>query len=185
MKRFVAALLLTSAVSACVPMHAVQQQAPSERSAEVEDGAYGPQAIARGREHGSGNFWGLHETVWSLGSSISKETGVVVRGISFSNNYSGNWRFWKMAATEDSKSLNVINLRREVGSCGRSGCSHYETVFVDIPEKYFKSVGPKGIKLKLSADSGYEFYIHIPPEEIAEHNAAFEPLREKYGKNNQ
>ncbi|WP_341649966.1 hypothetical protein [Thauera humireducens] len=53
---------------------------------------------------------------------------------------------------------------------------------VDLPDPMLIAAENDGLAIRLSSSRGDERFINITPEEAAEHNAAFAPLRSKYGK---
>ncbi|WP_341649965.1 hypothetical protein [Thauera humireducens] len=101
--RKAAAVVMLSILAGCATIAPSPPREPTDAPAAVIDEDFNPNAIAKGKDHGYGNYWGIRQQKWNLISSVRKEGGTIVRGVIFSDNYDGDWRFWQYAATKDSK----------------------------------------------------------------------------------
>jgi hypothetical protein len=76
--------------------------------------------------------------------------------------YSGPWRFYTQGFDSDGKRYATTLIDREVRSCTRYGCSHVETIGLNVDRKYLEGKRVTGVTLKLSGRAGEEVF-YIPP----------------------
>lgn len=134
MKRIVIAL------SAALTVAAFAQADPGSdwRSfVAIQDTKFDADIKLENRRAGEGNYYGQPARASRLVTLVNKSTGAARHLLVFEDNYDGTgWRFWGSAATDKAVDLTVLPVERKVGTCGRyTGCSHFETIAVVIPEK--------------------------------------------------
>ena len=74
------------------------------------------------------------------------------------DHYSGDWRFYNRAFDSNGNNLDLIEISRDVGSCGQYGCSFDEHVGVKIDRKYLDDSVKTGIRIKLYGKAGQEIF---------------------------
>ena len=79
--------------------------------------------------------------------------------------YNEDWRFYTTAWDSDGNRLETIQISRDVGYCGRYGCSHYEHIGLNISKEYLESKIDSGLQFEISGKGGKEIF-SIPPSYI-------------------
>lgn len=72
------------------------------------------------------------------------------------------WRYYSAAYDDSGQQLSLIQIRRDVGPCGRFGCSLTEHVGLNVSRQYLTAHQESGIRFQLSGTSGNEVFF-IPP----------------------
>jgi len=102
---------------------------------------------------------------WLIRSWVDKTTGSVSHQLYVHLSYIGDWKYFIMAADDTAKSLSVVRIASNVGSCS-GGCSLDEAVGIDLDDVTLRSRVNQGYPIKLSAKSGDAEIITISPEQI-------------------
>lgn len=78
----------------------------------------------------------------------------------------GSWRFYEEAHDRSGHRFDVTLIGREVGSCSAySGCSHFETVGLNIERAYLERHQESGIDFRVSGRAGTADFF-LPPEYV-------------------
>ncbi|WP_162860593.1 hypothetical protein [Pseudothauera hydrothermalis] len=72
--------------------------------------------------------------------------------------YNGDWRFYNSAYDSNGNSLKTTLISRDVGSCNRYGCSHYEHVGLNVSREYLAKNQDSSIRFKISGKAGEEVF---------------------------
>jgi hypothetical protein len=72
--------------------------------------------------------------------------------------YSGEWRFYNSAYDSNGVRMDVVPISRDVGTCGRYGCSHEEHLGLNVTRAYLESHKSDGIRFKVSGKAGEEIF---------------------------
>lgn len=79
--------------------------------------------------------------------------------------YVGEWRFYYSAWDSNGMELDTTQISRDVGDCGRRGCSLYECLGFNIKREYLEKHRRTGVHFKLSGQAGEEVF-SIPAAHI-------------------
>ncbi len=86
------------------------------------------------------------------------ETGSINYQIYVMDYYDGDWRFYNSAYDSNGNRLDTTIISRDVGSCSRYGCSHYEHLGLNVSREYLEKNQESGIRFKLSGKAGEEVF---------------------------
>jgi hypothetical protein len=81
-----------------------------------------------------------------------------VYGVDF---YSGEWKFHNSAYDSNGTRMDFVSIARDVGSCGRYSCSHYEHFGLNVTRDYLEKASKTGMHFKVSGRAG-EAIFFIP-----------------------
>ena len=73
--------------------------------------------------------------------------------------YSDDWRFYHSAYDSNGNQLDFISIDREVGSCSKYGCSHYEHMAMNVSRKYLEQAIATGVSFQVSGKAGKEQFL--------------------------
>ncbi|WP_420465584.1 hypothetical protein [Panacagrimonas sp.] len=73
--------------------------------------------------------------------------------------YDSSWRFYEYAHDSHGARLDATRISRDVGSCNSyGGCSHYETLGINVDQQYLEAARGTGITFKISGSGGEEVF---------------------------
>ena len=80
--------------------------------------------------------------------------------------YFSQWRYYDSASLIGSPLNTFKVVSREAGACGDRGCIFRELLSISVTEAFLKEHLDKGFQMSLSAKSGNQSILYIPPQYI-------------------
>ena len=161
--RHVVALMLV--LSACAPVQTAPVVSTDKFSKNITVTGITAESIG-------GTFVMPDDAKWNLRSWVGKQSGVTTTQLYVSNQYSASsWKFFDVAADQDSTSLAFSQISRDVLTC-QGGCKYDEEFGADIPQAALEKYAATGYQVKFSAHDGSSLVVTVTPQQISQQLAA-------------
>lgn len=159
-RNFFVAVVSAIALAACVPRLNFNDPQAVAGAISVQHDDFKKVTNYQG-PNASSNFFGtLFIRAWKTDATESIRYQIYVMDY-----YDGDWRFYNSAYDSNGNNLDTTLISRDVGSCSRYGCSHYEHLGLNVTREYLENNQESGIRFKVSGKAGEEVFF-IPPAYI-------------------
>lgn len=165
------ALLIAGCQTVSHGLAAATGVTPPRRTVAIEDSQFEPTITIRGTEQ---RFNGSAFNDLFLRSWVAKSDGEVSHQIYVLDHYSGDWKFWSRANSQDATPLEFTQISRDVGSCS-AGCDFWESFGVTVADSTLRS-HRTGYAVKVYARSGDSMVLTVTGDQIAAQLAAVDSL---------